>query len=260
MRRELASAALLALAGCGGGGDKGAAPESPAASAAPSPTASPTPVALAKPDLAKCPRYDPAERAEMERPRGRPLAIPAKYAAYVAADRDHVAVATLTGATLCVDARYQESAQDFRDFADGRFFGYAWFGYEANGFQLFDRAGKGTAIDTGAEPVFSPAGKRFGSVEWSESGFGALNAVLVMQVLPDGLKELARFEQLPERTSDWRLDRWRGEDCFEVSAVAPEDYPESGEITAKTPRQRFAVARGAGGWKMTPSTKGCPAG
>jgi hypothetical protein len=133
----------------------------------------------------------------MERPRGRPLAIPAKYAAYVAADRDHVAVATLTGATLCVDARYQESAQDFRDFADGRFFGYAWFGYEANGFQLFDRAGKGTAIDTGAEPVFSPAGKRFGSVEWSESGFGALNAVLVMQVLPDGLKELRASSNCP---------------------------------------------------------------
>ena len=151
-------------------------------------------------------------------------------------------------------------ADDFRQFGAGRFIGYSWFGYEANGFQLFDRAGKGTDIDTGAAPVFSPSGQRFGSVEWSESGFGALNAVLVMQVLPGSLKELARFEQLPEGMADWRLDRWQGEDCFEVSVVAPGDYPESGEITAQTRRQRFAVSQGAKGWTIDPAPKGCPPG
>lgn len=245
MRIAAGLAALLALAGCGKAAERNAAPP-PSATAIPqaAPTAPPAPAA--GPDLAQCERLAPAEAEGMERTG--PLPIPAKFAAFAAADRDHVAVTTLAGATLCADARYHDTAQDFRTFGDGRFFGYGWFGYEANGFQLFDRAGTGTAIDTGAAPVFSPAGKRFGSVEWSASGFGALNAVLVMEVLPGGLKELARFEQLPELSGDWRIERWRGEDCFELTAEI-----EQG-------RQRFTMRKGPGGWAFAPSPRGCPAG
>ncbi|HOA49834.1 MAG TPA: hypothetical protein PKJ55_10360 [Novosphingobium sp.] len=243
--KRAALAALLALAGCGPSGEQqpqAPAPETPAA-------AQPAPLAIkvaAKPDLAKCAPLAPIESEGMER-KG-PLAVPARFEPFAAADMDHVAVTTLGGAMLCADARYHDSAQDFSTFAGERFFGYAWFGYEANGFQLFDRAGKGTALDTGAAPVFSPSGKRFASAEWSPSGFGALNAVLVMDVLPDTIREAARFEQLPELSANWRIERWRGEDCFELSAEIDEA------------RQRFTMRRGPGGWAFAPAPQGCPAG
>ena len=242
--RRAGLALLLALAGCEEAAKQDAAPTpSPAATIQPAPA---VPVKLAKPDLAKCERLDPVDTEGMER-KG-PLPIPARFTAFAATDMDHVAVTTLAGATLCADARYHDSAQDFATYQDGRFIGYAWFGYEANGFQLFDRAGQGLAIDTGAAPVFAPSGKRFASVEWSPSGFGALNAVLVMDVLPGGLKELARFEQLPELSGNWRIERWRGEDCFELSAEIDEA------------RQRFIMRKGASSWTFAPAPQGCPAG
>jgi hypothetical protein len=92
------------------------------------------------------------------------------------------------------------------------------------------------------------SGKRFASAEWSPSGFGALNAVLVMDVLPDTIREAARFEQLPELSANWRIERWRGEDCFELSAEIDEA------------RQRFTMRRGPGGWAFAPAPQGCPAG
>ena len=242
--RGMTLAALLSLTACGEAEKQEAAPTpSTAPAAQPAPAA---PVIPAKPDLAKCERLDPIDSEGLER-KG-PLAIPARYAAFAAANRDHVAVATLGGATLCADARYHDSAQDFASYQDNRFFGYAWFGYEANGFQLFDRAGKGLAIDTGAAPGFSPSGKRLASVEWSPSGFGSLNAVLVMDVLPGSLKELVRYEQLPELSGNWRIEHWRGEDCFELSAEIDEA------------RQRFTMRKDASGWAFVPAPQGCQTG
>ncbi len=246
MRLPIALALLLALAACGEQPEQREASAPSSASPAPALRPMGSPAGAARPDLAKCERLDPAEREAGGREA--PLPIPPQFAAFAAADMDHVAVSTQAGATICADARYQDSALDFRTYQDGRFLGYAWYGYEANGFQLFDRAGEGKVIDTGAAPVFSPSGKRFGSVEWSASGFGALNAVLVMEVLPGGLKELTRFEQLPELSGDWHIERWRGEDCFELTA----------EIEAKP--SPFMMRRTANGWALSAAPQGCPAG
>jgi hypothetical protein len=228
----------LGLAGCGSEG-------APAPAATQMPTPTPTVASAivaanaAQPDLATCPAFKIDADSAMERQRDKPLVFPATVAKIVATDFDRVAVSTLGGKTLCIDARYQEAIADAALTADKRFFGYGWSGYEAYGYILADRARDGAEFETGAKPVFSASGKRLASVEWSESGFGGLNGVLVMAVEPDRLRELGRIENLPEGYTDWRFDRWVRNGCFTLSAVTFENYPEDGEPTDRTPRDRF---------------------
>jgi hypothetical protein len=255
MVRVLAFLAVLGLAGCDA---KGEAPVADATQAvAPSTPAAMASAAPPRPELSRCAPFKP-DSGDSERQRDKPLVFPAALNDIVATDRDHIAILTLDGGTLCIDARWQDSIEEARLSKDGRFLSWDWGGYEAYGHELIDRSGKGQEIDTGASPVASPSGRRLGAVEWSESGFGALNGVLVLQVMPQGLKELARIEQLPEEMADWRLDRWRGEGCFEVSAVRWSDYPDNGEISPATPRQHFQVVERGGGWTVIPGGQGCP--
>lgn len=246
--------AILALAPLVAAAPAQAAPTRPAATPPASPLARGK---TARPDLRKCEKYGPVKADETER-RTKPLVFPAQFSTYVATDRDHVAVSSFSGRTICIDARFLHSIDNVRQFGNGRFFGYGWYGYEVNGYQLVDRAGNGALLDTGAMPVFSPSGSRLGAVEWSEAGFGMLNAVLVADVLPGEVSEVARIEQLPQYFADWRFDRWQGEECFEISAMKYDDaWAQDGSFNANAPRQKYKVFRSVKGWRLSPAPKGC---
>lgn len=213
----------------------------------------------AAPDLAACPKLDPTDTGE--RLREAPLPVPRALAGVVRADMDHYAVTTLGGTTVCVDARFMEAfAVPPALSADGRFLSLAWQGYEGAGHVLVDRSGKGDDIETGAEPLFSPSRRRLAAVEWSESGFGTLNGFAVWQVESEGFHELARIQNGPFETGEldgayypeWRLDRWVGENCAELTGK------RLNRATGALSPVRFA-AREAGGWKPVAAPQGCAA-
>ncbi len=229
-------------------------------SAAPGEVAPPRPTAAKAtpgPLLSQCPRLKPEETAD--RARTLPLAIPAALSHVARANLNHIAVGTFTGTTLCVSTAGMEGADLFRLSRDGRFFSFRWSGNEAGGHMLVDRTGRGQAIDVGAAPVFSPSRQRIASVEISESMFGSLNGFLVLQVLPSGLRQLAKLENIPIH-ADWRIDSWAGENCINLSAVPQSRVPENWSDMPKARRDRYVARPGAKGWTLVPAQgRGCPA-
>jgi hypothetical protein len=220
-------------------------------------TAAAKPVPAPGPNLKQCGTYR-HEEGEQELERKEPLPVPAALRPVMAANRDFVAVKLLSGATLCLFAREWESIAPPTLTPDGRLLGFVWNGYEAGGYILIDRAGKGIKFDTGAKPVPSPDGKRLASLEWSESGFGSLNGVLVLELMPTGLRELARIGNLPEGMTDWRFDRWRGETCIDISALPFAAMTQSdGSAPRGTPRTKFSVRAKGDRWTLAKAA--CPA-
>jgi hypothetical protein len=202
----------------------------------------------APPDLAAC---APVKQAEgWERERKGPLPVPAAFRALIKADVTRMAVATLSGGTRCLDVSFIEGVERMALSPDGRFLSFGWTGYEASGHLVVDRTGKGQAIDTGVAPTFSPSRGRLASVEITESGFGSLNAFAVWRVDPVGLREIGRVEDLPSM-SDWRIDRWVGEDCVVLSAL-----PLDAEQAGRAPRTRYAARAERAGWSVTKGS--CP--
>jgi hypothetical protein len=251
MRTFATLALALVLAACGESQDAPAtdAPTTTATSAAA--TASPTPVAT-KPDLATCPRYPAAERVDMTR--NEKLAVPEPFADLIVADNERFAIATLSGATHCLDVRWINQIDNPRLFGDGRFLSFDWTGYETFGHILIDRTGKGTTVETGATPIPSRTGKRLAAVDLSESGFGAFNAFGVWEVETGALRELGKTaEGLP--AGDWRVERWQGEDCVALSLLPIER--QSGDARAAVAAKRdpwFAAADSK--WVPAPGTCG----
>lgn len=215
----------------------------------------------AAPDLSACP--PPKSLDSSERQRIRPLAVPRTVSAIVKSDMDHYAVATLAGGTFCVDTSMIEDTQEDHALStDKRFLTFTWQGYETGGYLLIDRSGKGQMVETGAEPSFSPSGQRLAAIEWSESGFGALNALGVWQLEPEGVKTLAMIEDVPSMTA-WKIDRWAGEDCVEVSGVADDQMPSDPREIDFAPRTRFVAAQlasrsGPPAWKLLLGVESCP--
>lgn len=213
--------------------------------------------ALAPPSLARCPRL-PAEQTA-DRARTAPLPIPAQLRAIARSSVNHIAVSTLTGGTVCVGTGSMESIVGVRLTRDERFFHFQWHGNEAGGYILVDRSGRGQSVDTGAIPTFSPSRARLASIEISESGFGSLNAFLVMAAQPVGLRQLAKLENIPVLT-DWRIHEWVGESCITLSGVRQEDMPQNWNDLSAARRVRYVARGGTNGWTLTRSTSGCLAG
>lgn len=220
-------------------------------------TALAKPAPTPAPNLKLCGTYKP-EEGDQELERKGPLPIPAKLRPIMAANRDFFAVRTLSGETFCLFAREWEETGPPTLSPDGRLLGFEWYGYEAGGYILIDRASKGAKFDTGAKPAPSPSGKRLASLEWSESGFGSLNGVLVLEIGPGALRELARIGEMPEGLTDWRFDRWRGENCVEISAIPFAAASESdGSAPRGTPRIRYSVRPKGSIWTLAKAA--CPA-
>lgn len=213
-------------------------------------TAFAKPAPAAGPSLKQCGTYKPQE-GDPELERKGALRVPATLRRVIAANRDFVAVRTLTGATFCLFAREWEVIKPAVLSPDGRYLGFAWHGNEAGGYIFVDRAGKGAKFDTGARPVPSPNQRRLAALEWSESGFGSLNGVLVLDVLPGSLREAARIGEMPEGLGDWRFDRWRGNACIDVSALPFTTMTNrDGSAPSGTPRMRYSVRPQGATWAL----------
>jgi hypothetical protein len=197
------------------------------------------------PDLAACPAREPVD--EEMRARTAPIPVPAPLREVMRSDMENFALSALDGATVCVDASWLESIREPALSADKRFASFSWDGYESYGHVIVDRSGKGSVIDTGEPPVPSPSGKLLAAVDLSESGFGSLNAFAVWEIAPGGLRELTKQEEAPQEVTDWRIERWTGEGCIDLSAVSWDDM--TGE--ERVPRQPYS-ARASKGWRLEP--------
>ncbi|MGX7894427.1 hypothetical protein [Tsuneonella sp. HG222] len=207
--------------------------------------------AAGPPDASSCKLAEPL--ADAERIRSAPLPVPPALAAIVSASVDVYAVHTLGGGTYCVDTRWMEKADAMELSADGRFLSFGWTGYESYGHLLVDRSGAGQEIDTGQPPKNSPSGKLLAALEWSESGYGALQGLAVWRIDPVGVTLLAKEEDLPF-LFQWQIDRWEGDRCLEVSAVANEDVPSEGWVTDPAVRRHFTYRARDSGWIMAPAS------
>ena len=213
-------------------------------------TAFAKPAPSAGPSLKQCGTYQPQE-GDPELERKSALRVPAVLRRVIVANRDFVAVRTLTGTTFCLFAREWEVIEPAVLSSDGRYLGFAWHGNEAGGYIFIDRAGKGAKFDTGARPVPAPNQRRLAALEWSESGFGSLNGVLVLDVLPGTLREAARIREMPTGLTDWRFDRWRGNECIDISALPFEAMTQSdGSAPKGTPRMRYSVRPQGATWAL----------
>jgi hypothetical protein len=246
MRSSTSLISALALAACGSqdrqAEERAQAIESPAGTATP----------RASPDFAVCPTRAPPEPGM--RLRTEAIPVPAVLREIMRSDMENLAFSTLGGGTVCVDASWMETLDNARLSPDGRFASFDWFGYEAFGHVIVDRDGKGTVIDPGVRPLPSPSGKLLAAIDITESGYGPLNAFTVWQVDPAPISHLAQVEEVPAAT-DWKIERWVGENCVELSAVPWEAYSDP-DAPADPPRERF-LARARGAWAVQPGR--CPA-
>lgn len=252
MTRRIATLASLAmLVGCGDAEEPAPAPTlTPSAPTSEPVVASPSETTAPKPDLSTCPRA----LANEERVRNKPIAIPAAFDELAQSDLDHIAVASVTGNTVCVDTSWIEEISSPKASGDDRFLSFAWQGYESFGHVVIDRSGRGQVVDTGETPRASPSGRRFAAVDLGEAGFGALNAFGVWDVRPVGLRQIAKVDAgLP--SGDWRVDGWRGDGCVRLSLLPSDRFPENHADLPRAPRDPwFASEKNA--WKPEPGS--CP--
>lgn len=225
--------------------------------AAEAPPVRPAPSTGMVPAIATCPKLTAEQTAD--RARTTALKVPAEFRMIARANVNHIAVSTLSGGTVCVSTGYFEAVEGFRLSRDGRFFHFSWGGNEAGGYIIVDRSGRGQSADIGAIPTFSPSRAHFASIEISESGFGSLNAFLVLAVDPVGMRQIAKLETIPMLV-DWRIHDWVGETCINLSGIRQEDMPERWEDRSKARRVRYIARAGLrGNWSLTRSTTPCPA-
>jgi len=218
--------------------------------------AAPIASASAKPDPTTClpPEYEYDE--EEFGPRGDPLAVPASIANVAATDNINLAVTTLDGGQVCNDMSWAyhlgETAQTR---LDGRFIAIGWGAYEAFGTLMFDRSGKGTVVETGNMPAFSPSTKRVAALQFTQSGFGGLENMMIWEVASDGLKQLF---SLPDQTylnwieqgyNDLEIESWKGETCLQIFAFADADLEAVEWDSAKAKRTPFHAAE-ADKWEI----------
>jgi hypothetical protein len=253
------SIAALALTGCDAEPTAPVTPQSAKASPSASPAAAAAAaVAAAAPDIARC---DAQHVRHPDDPTpGAPAAIPEAFRGVARASPLELALLTQSGTTLCDNNVWVGAIARMEWLREDRLLGWEWQGYEAYGYRIFDRAGRGTVTETGARPVFSPGGRRFASVEYSESGFGALNGYGVWEVRPNALAQLggdaSAFESEGETAGisepnvftgtygEWSITGWQGETCFGIAMRS-----EDGRRTA------YHAAQSAD-WRLAPGA--CP--
>ncbi|WP_088310670.1 hypothetical protein [Novosphingobium sp. B 225] len=254
MRSLLVTLPML-LAACGSAGEPAAEASGAAVATAPVAASSPTaaPAKPARHELSACPKLvRDDENGLLERKA--PLAVPKALAELVAADMNQFAVTTLGGGTGCIDVRWMEAIGTPTLSKDQRFLSFGWNGYEAFGFIVFDRAGKGASFETGDTPVWSASRQHFAAIDLSESGFGGLNAFGVWEVTAGATQELsAQSDGLP--SGDWRVDGWQGDSCVAISLVPSERMPSDAGRLARAARDPWYAAA-AKGWKLQPGS--CP--
>lgn len=192
-------ASLSALAACDRADDEAVAPEA-------------TPTAAQR----DCPAFPKNPDAGSMT---RPVRVPEQFAAFVRANDTTLTVQRTVGAPACIDLGGVDVAS-WDSFLGGRLFGATLFGHEYNSYLVVDRNSLADPIETGEKPTFSPSGRRFASVDVSEAGFGAFEALGVWEVSDTTIRNLVTIEDLLGRGYDWRLVRWGSDDCVVFSTAA----------------------------------------
>jgi hypothetical protein len=149
----------------------------------------------------------------------RPVNVPSQFASYVTASDTTLTVQRTSGAPACIDIGGID-VDSFDSFLDGRLLGATLFGHEYNSYQLVDRNSAAEPVETGVKPTFSPSGRRFASVDISEAGFGAFEALGVWEVSGGAIRNLVTMQDILERGYDWQLVRWASDDCLVFSTAA----------------------------------------
>jgi hypothetical protein len=206
--------------------------------------------ALAAPDARTCPK--PASPDGGERQRTKPLPVPAALRPTMGSSLYHYAIAAHSGARICVDTSWIESAEDVAATPDLRFVSFGWLGYETYGYILVDRAGRGKIHEIGAKPVFSPSRRLFAAIDQTESEFGSLSGFKVWRVTPTQVLETGAVENIP-RMYDWRIDGWAGEACLNLSAITFEEQRRDVDVV-KMRRTPFIARRVGSGWRVVPAS------
>ena len=199
----IAGAAVLVLAACN---------SSESESAADQPTTS-APSAAASQTCAEFPKNPDAGEGT------RPVMILSQFASYVKASDTTLTVQRKSGAPACIDIGGVDITS-FDTFLDGRMLGVEIIGNEYNSYLLVDRDGTAPPVETGMKPVFSPSGRRFASVDISEAGFGAFEALGVWEVGDGSIRNLVKLEDILDRGYDWKVVRWASDDCVVFSTAA----------------------------------------
>lgn len=183
-------------------------------------------------------------RSELEESLGRPRRVPPVPAElrrlFRDITRDRLVIRDLNGGDVAIDITEYEP-DEFQQFADGRFVGFAFMGYEFYGYQLIDRAMAGDAavIETGATPVFSPDGRHFAAVQLSGAGFGNLEGVAIWRVEADRTRQILFSGILPEG-EEWRVEGWPRPNCVAISYAVR----DSEGRTDSQPRRHLAIGLG----------------
>lgn len=145
--------------------------------------------------------------------------VPPSLATFVTATDTTVTIQRDSGTPACIDIAYGD-VDGWNSHAGGRLLGVGISGHEYNSYLVVDRDGTGEPIETGRAPVFSPAGRRFASVDVSEAAFGAFEALGAWEVTGTGIRNLVKIEELLDRGNDWQLVRWASEECLVFSTAA----------------------------------------
>lgn len=210
--------------------------------------------AIAAPDISSCPTPDDLEDSTFDAKK--PATLDPAFAGVAVTDGKNLAVSTLSDATFCDPVHWVFSLKDPGFLMSQRFIGMKWYGLEADGYLLIDRAGKGGVVDTGRRPAFSDSVMRMASIQFSGAGWGGLEALAIWDVTEKGLKEIYRRPNddsetaLPNSYTDFRIDSFVGQSCLRISAISNDEYrqrAEDGSDIAYADRTEF-YAREDQGW------------
>lgn len=182
----------------------------------------------------------------------RPVPIPASLADVVTAGQTRLGVESLGGKPVCIDLDGIAHTSAVAMTADQRFASFSWFGYEEDGYKVVDRIGPGKVIETGSRPMFSPSRKRFAAAQVRSAGPGGMVTIRVWEVSKHGTQRIVNVTNDAQRDSDWRVDRWGGEDCVALSMLPPE--------VDQGPRQRVQLRIHKKAWTleaMPAGTRAC---
>jgi hypothetical protein len=180
-------------------------------------------IALALSQAVTAPASAQTPRTEFEESLGRsvrPPVVPAELRPYVReATVERIVVRGLGGGAIVAPLGDIETER-FGGFADGRYLGFHFHGYEFFGYRLIDRRmrGEGAVIETGDTPVFSPDSRHFAAAQISGAAYGNLEGVAIWRVDAARTVQIFFTEVLPQG-EDWRIDGWPRADCVSVSSV-----------------------------------------
>ena len=214
----------------------------------------------------RCPEWSPPDgKSDYGESHDAPPQIQADMRAIVSASRTVLTIRSLSGPPICVPLQWIDTVEEFYLTDDKRLLDFDHEGFEDYGHFVIDRRSR-QAIETGGQPESSDDGTMLIAVPPNRQDDGGIDAIGVWQVLPDRIAERAMLP-LPNAQA-WRVDRWSGNDCAEISGISAADYwgpdidggdSDAAEAKiAKLPRLHFRVRLAAGRWRIEASREDRP--